>query len=305
LPGFLAVQEIALKGGGTIKVSKYRFRQRKRESQEGLKHMENKAVRQQEKPVRGQLVTVSGLVRGFGLGLAGRSGLLFCLSKAPKGVYDHRREAAHYSGYSAAGETGFCKINARYNAARSKYERKYLAYNGDNQIRKRNSVFGLNIGGIMGFRHTHYPFRKGRTGVFVPFQHFRLRKGALKKFSCMNGSLNDGLGLIHEFPSKTFACFSAGHQKTLLWRPEDYSPSGKTNPPPPPMRSLWTDSLNKGPDRGGAAQLKPFLLKSHSYLKYKAYHYLIQPSSNYRQIIEAPRSPVTFPKGGFSVIIKP
>jgi hypothetical protein len=167
---------------------------------------------------------LAGWSGASGLGLGGRPSLLFCLPKAPKGIYDHRREAAHYSGYSPTCETALSKINARYNTACPEYECKYLTYDGDNQIRKRNSVFGFNhyrgliprpsgrntggvgdlfprirkdfkeksliphhswrgffiIGGIMGFHHTHYPFRKGRPGVFIPFQHFRFRKWALK-----------------------------------------------------------------------------------------------------------------------------
>jgi hypothetical protein len=88
------------------------------------------------------------------------------------------------------------------------------------------------------------------------------------------------LRLGHEFPSKAFACFSAGHQKTLLWRPEGYFPSGKTHLPPPAMRNSEADNLNKEPERGKVVRSKPFLLKSHSYLKYKAYSDLFQPTNH-------------------------
>jgi hypothetical protein len=119
--------------------------------------------------------------------------LFFFLSKALEGTYDHRGETAHDSGYGTACESGLGKIDARYNAAQPKYKRKYLSNDGDNQVGKRNSVFGLYIGGIMSFRHTHYPLRERRIGVFVPYQRFRLREGTLKKLTCLNG-LNKKFG---------------------------------------------------------------------------------------------------------------
>jgi hypothetical protein len=209
----------------------------------------------------------------------GRLGyLLFTLPEALESVYNHRGKTPHDNGYGATRESGFGKIDARYNTTQSKHERKHLSNDGDNQIRKRNSVFCLYVGNVMGFRHAHYSLRKRSAGVFVPFQHLWFRKGALEKLACLNG-LNKRLGLGHEFPSKAFAYFPAGHQKTLLRQPEGCFPSGKTNLPLPATRNFEVDSLNKRPEREKAVRPRSFPLKSHSYLKYRTSSDLFQSSN--------------------------
>ncbi|MDR1655125.1 MAG: hypothetical protein LBR96_03930, partial [Treponema sp.] len=224
----------------------------------------------------GYFLPFLGLVAGSGLAFGGRPcRLLFSLPKALESAYDHRGEAARNSGYGAARESGLGKIDARYNAAQSKYERKYLPNDRDDQVRKRNSVFGLYIGGVMSFRHAHYPLGERRAGIFVLFQRFRLRKGALKKLACLNG-LNKSLGPGHKFPSKVFACSSAGHPGTLSLRYEGCFLLDKTNAPPPAMRNFETDSPNKGPEQEKAARPMSFPLQNRSYLKYRAYRDLFQ-----------------------------
>jgi hypothetical protein len=100
--------------------------------------------------------SVSAEMRGYLEGfLGGRplpEELPFSLPEALEGVYDHGGKAAHHGGYSASRKTGLGKIYTRYDTAAAKHEGKYLPYDGNNQIGKRNSVFGFNIGGVMSFR---------------------------------------------------------------------------------------------------------------------------------------------------------
>jgi hypothetical protein len=200
--------------------------------------------------------------------------------------YD-RRKTTRNGGYGGAGIAGLGEVYTSQYAASAKYKREHLPNYRNNEIRKRNSFFGNDISGIVGLRHPHYTLRERGVGVFIPFQHIGIGQRALDKLKCL--LFADHLILLHilnlvshKFPSKAFACFSAGHLKNPLRLAAGNPLPGEMNLPRRSMRNLGGGILCKGKGMAKAALPNSYPLKNHSYFSSSSVKFP-HPSIHYRQ----------------------
>ena len=174
--------------------------------------------------------------------------------------------------------TRFCKINTSQSTKNSEGNRKHLPHHWDYKVGKRDSSFRKNICRVMGLRHLHYPFRKGRIGIFIFFKRFWIRYWACEDFTmnflmCNNARLIFLRSLVcHKLSSNAFAYFAAGHLKTLLLPPVWNHRSAGMTLRRLPRLNLDAGSLYKTLEPGKAALQSSCLLQNHSYNQFNSFN---------------------------------
>ena len=146
---------------------------------------------------------------------------LLSLSKPSESINNNWGKTPDYCSNSTFSKSRNSQIDASKNTASTQKECKPLTNYRNNQVRQGNSIFSFSISDIMSFSHSHYSFWERGISLSIFNKCLWVWDGSGMQFSPeFLTRYYSGLTIYrlisHEFFSKAFTCFSAGHLRNLL-----------------------------------------------------------------------------------------